>query len=130
MSMKTYRLWRIVITIIVASLVAWAVTTGNVLVPIPTVVAGVIILYLCKRRVKAFTEDERTFRIADKAAMLTLNVFIVMAATAGATLLAISRDGSPATEPAGLTLAYSICTLLILYYIGYIYYNRKLGGKE
>jgi len=130
MSMKTYRLWRIVITIIVAFLVAWAVTTGNALIPVPTVIAGSVVLLLFRRRVKEVTMDERTFRVADKAATLTLNVFIVMAATAGATLLAISRDGSPATEPAGLTLAYSICTLLILYYIGYIYYNRKLGGKE
>ncbi|GAH22630.1 unnamed protein product, partial [marine sediment metagenome] len=34
-----YRLWMVVITVIVAALVGWSVTTGNVLVPIPTVVA-------------------------------------------------------------------------------------------
>ncbi|GAI52723.1 unnamed protein product, partial [marine sediment metagenome] len=59
MSIKTYRLWMVVITMIVAALVGWSVTTGNVLVPIPTFLAGAIILYLCQRGVKAFTEDER-----------------------------------------------------------------------
>ena len=130
MSIKTYRLWMVVITVIVAALVGWSVTTGNVLVPIPTVVAGVIILYLCKRRVKAFTEDERLHGIVNQASRRTIEIVVIFMAIAGAILLAMSQGGSPDFEPAGLTLAYSVCATLIIYNILYTYYNRKFGGGK
>jgi len=130
MSIKTYRLWMVVITMIVAALVGWSVTTGNVLVPIPTFLAGAIILYLCQRRVKAFTEDERVHSIVNQASRRTIEIVVIFMAIAGAILLAMSRGGSPDFEPAGLTLAYSVCATLIIYNILYTYYNKKYSGKK
>lgn len=130
MSIRTYRLWMVVITIIVAALVGWSVTTGNVLIPIPTFLAGAIILYLFQRRVKAFTEDERARSIVNQASRRTVEIIVIFMAIAGATLLAMSQGGSPDLEPAGLTLAYSVCATLIIYNILYTYYNRKYSGKK
>ena len=130
MSIRTYRLWMVVITIIVAALVGWSVTTGNVLIPIPTFLAGAIILYLFHRRVKAFTEDERARSIVNQASRRTVEIIVIFMAIAGATLIAMSQGGSPDLEPAGLTLAYSVCATLIIYNILYTYYNRKYSGKK
>jgi uncharacterized membrane protein len=130
MSIKTYRLVMVILTLIVAALVGWSVTTGNVIVPIPTIIAGAIILYLCRRRVKAFTEDERLHSIVNQASRRTVEIVVIFMAIVGAILLAMSRGSSPNLEPAGLTLAYSVCATLIIYNIFYTYYNRKFGGKE
>ena len=130
MSIKTYRLWMVVITMIVAALVGWSVTTGSVLVPIPTFLAGAIILYLFQRRVKAFTEDERVHSIVNQASRRTVEIVVIFMAISGATLIAMSQGGSPDLEPAGLTLAYSVCATLIIYNILYTYYNRKYSGKK
>jgi uncharacterized membrane protein len=48
-----------------------------------------------------------------------------------ATFLAVDRAGShPALEQVGLTLAYTAAGLLVIYYLGYLYYGRKLGGED
>jgi uncharacterized membrane protein len=130
MTVKTYRVWTLIIVIIVAGLAGWGVAVGNAFIPAPAVIAGSIILLILKRMVKEVTTDERTFRVAGRAARFTVNIFVILAAMAGATLLALGSADSPAVETVGFTLAYSICALLILYYIGYIYYNRKFGGTE
>jgi uncharacterized membrane protein len=130
MSVRTYNLWKIVIVIIVAILVGWGVNANNAFIPVPTVLVGGGVLLFLRSRVKEITTDERTFNIAGRAARFTLSFFVILAAAAGATLLAIGGGTTPALETVGFTLAYSICTLLILYFISYIYYNRKYGGKE
>jgi len=130
MSVKTYRLWMLAITVVVAVLVGWSVTTGYALVPIPVFLAGAIIIYLLRRRVKALTEDERVHSIVNRTSRRTVEIIVILMAIAGATLLAMSQGGSPDLEPAGLTLAYSVCATLIIYNILYTYYNRRYSGKE
>jgi len=130
MSVKTLRLYRAIVVIIVAILVGWSVASGNAWIPVPTVIAGIVILFLLKRRLKEVVVDERIFSIADKAAMLAFRVFAILAATTGATLLALNRESDSNFVQVGFTLAYSACALLILYYFAYIVYNRKYGGKE
>jgi len=118
------------ITVVVAVLVGWSVTTGYALVPIPVFLAGAIIIYLLRRRVKALTEDERVHSIVNRTSRRTVEIIVILMAIAGATLLAMSQGGSPDLEPAGLTLAYSVCATLIIYNILYTYYNRRYSGKE
>ena len=130
MSVKTYRLWMLAITVVVAVLVGWSVTIGYALVPIPVFLAGAIIIYLLRRRVKALTEDERVHSIVNRTSRRTVEIIVILMAIAGATLLAVSQGGSPDLEPAGLTLAYSVCATLIIYNILYTYYNRRYSGKE
>jgi uncharacterized membrane protein len=129
-SYKIYKLWRTIVVIIVAILVIWSVTNSNALVPIPTVMAGIVILLLLKRGMKEVVVDERVFSVADKAAMLVFRSFIILAGMAAATMLALDQGSYPDLEQAGFALAYSICAMLLIYYIAYVYYNRKYGGKE
>ena len=130
MSRKMFKLCGIIITMAVGGLIGWAITTGNALIPIPAVIAGAVILYLFKKGVKEVVEDERIYSIADKASRRTIQIFGVLIAAAGATLIAIGRGGSPDLEQAGFALAYSACALLVLYFILYTYYSMKLSGKE
>jgi len=130
MSYKQFKLWRTIIVIIVAILVGWSVANNNALIPVPTVIAGTVIVLLLKRGMKEVIVDERIFSVADKAAMLVFRTFVILAGMAAATMLALNQERYPDLEQAGFTLAYSVCTLLLFYCIAYIYYNRKYGGKE
>ena len=128
MSAKTYLIWTVVISIITMASVGWAVNTGNVWIPGPTVIIGSVILYLCKRRIKEVVEDERAQKIGDWASRHTIEIVIIIMAVVATTLLAMSSDDSTTLEAVGITLACSISLLLIVYGILHVFYSRKLGG--
>jgi uncharacterized membrane protein len=130
MSFKQFTVIKLVVVIIMAGLVGWAVTSGNAWIPIPVVIAAMAILLLFRRRVKKVVVDERIYSIAEKASYLAFRIFGISAAVIGATLVAVGWDGSSDLYKIGLTLAYSVCGLLVIYYIAYIYYNRKYSGKK
>lgn len=130
MSFKSFKLFRLVVVVILGILVAWAAANGNAWIPIPAVIAVIMILLLFRRGVKEVTVDERTYSVAYKASRAAFVVFGVGAVTIGATLLALGKAGQPELKQIGFTLAYSICALVLIYSIAYRYYNKKLSGKE
>ena len=130
MSIKAYRLWMAAVMIIVAALVGWAVSTGNAFIPAPAVIAGTVILYFCRRRLKVVVEDERIHRIGDQASRRTIEIALIAMAAVASTLLALTTDERPELETVGVTLGYSICSILVLYTILYNYFSRKYSGKE
>ena len=130
MSVKAYRLYTVAIMIIVAGLAGWGVTVGNAFIPAPSVIAGAAILYFCRRRIKAVVEDERIHRIGDQASRRTIEIALITMAIIGSTLLALGTDSRPELETVGVTLGYSVCSILVLYTILYNYFSRKFGGKE
>jgi uncharacterized membrane protein len=130
MSYKTYRLWKLLVVVIVAALVGWAVPQGNAYVPIPAAVVAMAIMLLIRRGVKEVVIDERTYSIANRASRWTFQVGVLLMVLIGATLVAFGYGEYPELETPGFTLIYSACGLLIVYLIGYTYYGRKFGGKE
>jgi uncharacterized membrane protein len=130
MSLKTFTVIKMFVVIIMAGLVGWAMVSGNALIPIPVAIAALVILLLFRRRVKKVVVDERIYSIAEKASYLAFRIFGIAAAVIGATLVALGQEAMPELEPIGFTLAYSVCGLMAIYYIAYIYYNRKYSGKK
>jgi len=130
MSFKTFTIIRIFVIIIMAGLIGWAVTNGNALIPIPVVIAAMVILLLFRRGVKEIVVDERIYSIAEKASLIAFRIFGIAAAVTAATLIALGWDSSSDLYKIGLTLAYAVCGLILIYYIAYIYYNRKYSGKK
>lgn len=125
MSKKTFKLFRGAMAAAVAVLIALAIQTGNVIMPLVAVGVAMGLLYLGKKRVKEVTEDERIYRISEKASRKAVSVIAPLMAVAGAVLLALSKSLYPQFEQAGLALAYSVCALMVCYYIFYVYYEKK-----
>jgi len=100
------------------------------MVPAPTVIVGIAIVFFLRKNMKEVVEDERVFSIADKAAMMVFRIFSILAATAAGTLLALSQEQYPDFATIGFTLAYSVCVMLAIYYAAYFYYHRKYSGKD
>jgi uncharacterized membrane protein len=82
-------------------------------------------MYVLKRRVDEIIEDERIYRIGEKASYAVFKVFVTAIAVIGVVLVAMSRGIDPAFEQAGYTLLASTSVLLVLYMLFYGYYSRK-----
>ena len=130
MSLKTFTRIRISILIVMVGLISWAIVSANIWIPVPVVIAAVVVMLLLRRRVREVVVDERVYSIAEKASLVALRVFGIIAAVIGITLVALGWQSASDLYKIGLTLAYSSCGLLVIYYIAYLYYNRKYSGKK
>lgn len=131
MNYKTFKTIQSIAAAVIAAFAAVSIITGNAIILISVVIAGMVLLYLLRRRVKEIITDERTYTIAYKAARFTVSVVGVGMAVTGALLLALSRrEFSAPLAQAGFALEYATCGLLIVNYLAYYYYSRKLGGKN
>jgi uncharacterized membrane protein len=130
MSYKTFTVIKFLVVIIMAALIGWAVANGNYLIPIPAVIAALVILLLFRKGVKEVVADERVYSIAEKAAYLAFRIFGIAAAVIGATFVALGYKAVPELYPIGLTLAFAACGLVLIYYIAYTCYKRKYSGKK
>lgn len=129
MNARTYLICSLIVAIIVAGSVYWAVTVGNPTVAVITLLWATGTLYLCRRRVHEVIEDERNVRINEKAAMKTLEVFVITGVLAGVVLYAMSNQGSDFTQ-AGLTLGIAVTGLLLLYAMFQTFYGRVRGNPD
>lgn len=130
MTLKRYRLATVIMLVIVAASVGWAVTSGNAWIPAPVIIAAIVIGILCRKSVKELAVDERVTNISEKALAFASGIFLIVAAPIGLTFIALGQEAVPELEPIGLTLAFSVCGLVLIYYIAYLYYNRKYSGKK
>jgi len=127
MNRKEFRRIAAIITMAMAAIVGWSVAIGNAILPIVAGTVGLALLYFFRSRVTQVIEDERIYKIGEKASYITLRVFTVITALTGALLFALSRSGLVDFEQAGLTLAFAACASMVLYIIFYGYYGKKYG---
>ncbi|MBP2045616.1 DUF2178 domain-containing protein [Methanobacterium aggregans] len=126
MEKKTYRYSRMIISTVVAVLVAVSVLLGNLLLAFITLLLGFLVSYFIKKNVYEITEDERTALVANKASRMAMLFFLTIITVLGVGLLTL-KNSFPEFTQAGFTLADSACLLLLLYSGFYIYYNKKHG---
>ena len=129
MSYKTYVMLRVIVVIIMTFLAAWAVASGNVLVLIPVAIAGIAMMLTLRKRVKEVIVDERVYSISDKTSRVAVRISVALLVVAGAVCITL-REGMPQLFQIGLTLTCTACGLLLVYWVSYIYYSRKMGGGE
>ena len=120
MNRKQFAVCRIVIASIVGAVVGYSVYTQNFILPVGAVVAGILILHMLRRIVDEVMEDERIYRISEKAARASLQVFGISTALIGTTLILLGKYSD-----IGYTLNMSVCALIVLYVIFYAIYSRK-----
>jgi len=90
------RTYLICIALVAAGLIlalGFGQTTANMIVPVIAVIAGIVILALCRNRVTEVTEDELSTILHGKAALSALEVTIIVAAIGFAVLMVFSFSG-------------------------------------
>ena len=127
MERKKFKLYGLVITIAVGFLVGLSAARGEPAIAIVAVIIGMMLLYSLKSRVKQVIEDERIYRISEKASRRTIQVVGTTTAILGLTLIGLSRSGHLKLTEVGFSLAYFATALLMVYMIFYGYYAKKFG---
>jgi uncharacterized membrane protein len=127
MERKNFKLYGLVITIVVGFVIGLSVFRGEPIIAIVAVVLGMILLYALKSRVKQIIEDERIYRISEKASRRTIQVVGTTAALLGLSILGLSRSGYLELVEVGYSLACFATILLMVYMIFYGYYAKKFG---
>ncbi len=120
MDRKQFAVYAALVCVIMGAVVGYGVSTRNALLPVIAFSIGIVLIALGKRGVKEVMEDERTHRISEKVSRRIYQVFVIGAALAGTTLIALNKH-----IEVGYTLAFSACALVLLYMVFYGYYSKR-----
>ena len=120
MNRKQFAMCGAIVAGIIGAIVGYSVKIHNFILPFVAVTAGILILHLLRQKVDEVIEDERIYRISERASRRTLQVFGIGTALVGTTLLCLGRYSE-----IGYTLDISVCVLIILYLIFYGFYSRR-----
>ncbi len=125
MNRRQYALCGILITMALGAVIGWSISTENPFLALVAVIVAMALLYLCKTRVEEVLEDERIYRISEKASRRTFQVIILTIGLLGVVLITLGKGAFVEYKQIGLILAFSVCALLILYLFFYGYYSKR-----
>ena len=127
MESRKFKQYGLIITIVVGFFIGLSAFRGEPITAIIAVVIGMILLYALKSRVKQVIEDERVYRISEKASRRTIQVVGTTTALLGLSILGLSKSGYLELVEVGYSLAGFATVLLMVYMIFYGYYAKKFG---
>ncbi len=123
MTAKRFIVYRLISVMILAGIVSASISINNYILPIVAVIIFLIVFHSMKKQVSEVLEDERDYNLAGKASRYAVSIFSGMASIIIIVLFAF-RSRNPIYEIVGLTLAYSICALLLLISILFKYFQK------
>ncbi len=127
MESRKFKQYGLIMIVIVGFFVGLSVSRGEPITAVVAVVVGMILLYVLKSRVKQVVEDERIYRISEKASRRTVQVVGTTTAIIGLSIMGLSRSGYLELTEVGYLLACFAAVLLMVYMIFYGYYAKKFG---
>jgi len=125
MNKKTFKLIKLSVVIILSIVVGASVNSGNWMIPVVGMVVAMGLLLFTKKRVRGVIADERDYEIAGKASRVAYLVFTLSMTFVGLILYSLGRTTYPELFVPGSIILYSICFLVVLQSIFFIWYNRK-----
>ena len=127
MESRKFKKYGLIIIVVVGFFIGLSASRGEPITAVVAVVVGMILLYVLKSRVKQVLEDERIYRISEKASRRTVQVVGTTTAIIGLSIMGLSRSGYLELTEVGYLLACFAAVLLMVYMIFYGYYAKKFG---
>ncbi|MGY4884921.1 MAG: DUF2178 domain-containing protein [Nanobdellota archaeon] len=121
---KKYRIYKLLIVMLLAGIVSSFVTAGNFVIPLAAFLIAILLMFFLKKNVDATLTDERIEIVAGKASRAVFTISVILIALAGMVLIAL-RETYPQYLITGYVLAYLGCGILFLYVILFKYYYYK-----
>jgi uncharacterized membrane protein len=129
MSKRKYITFRILITIILATLAGIAGSEGGwwwgLLLIVAAISIFLFIRYLSPKILKEAMTDERTERIQEKAAAMAIRIFFPAVMVIGASLVVFSYKAGFDFSQVGITLIYTVFALALLVITLRFHYDRE-----
>ncbi len=123
-SLKRYQQIRIGIVILISIIISQSLMVENYFIPIITILIWWLILFLLRNKVKEIIADERDYALWGKSAMLAIKIFSFVATIMIFVFYAM-KNINPSYESIAITLAISVCILMLTYSCIFAYMNRK-----
>ncbi|PIR93072.1 hypothetical protein COT99_02700 [Candidatus Falkowbacteria bacterium CG10_big_fil_rev_8_21_14_0_10_43_10] len=123
MTLKQFKVIKLIIVIILAVVIGLAVARENFLVPVMAIGIAIAALQILRGKAKEIMADERDYEVGGKAARLAIRIFSWFAIIVMLFLYA-NRSLNPSYEAVAITLAYSVCFLMLLYTLIFHYYSK------
>ncbi len=124
MTKKLFLVYKLVAVTVVAIVVSVSVNYGNWYLPVIFLITAWISLYALRNRVKEVITDERDYKIAGKASMWAMTIYVSFSVIAGL-ILYIAEKENEVLFAIGSTLLYSVCFLMLLYSVLFKIYERR-----
>jgi uncharacterized membrane protein len=112
-----------VLAVLLAMSISQSIIYKNFLYPVVATAIAIIILSILKKRVDGVVADERDYNVAGNSARYAMTIFSFVAVFAMFFFLAF-EETNPFYEAIAMTLAYSVCFLMILYSLIFRFYNK------
>lgn len=115
MSIKQYKIYRLIILILLSASISVSISLGNYYLPIIFVFSAMAVMYYCRKSIqtKEVMADERDYKLAGDAARYAIFIYGMIGAISTFVLMAISnKEGT--IYILSQYLAYSVCFLMLL----------------
>jgi len=129
MTLKKFKIIKLLIVAILAALIGAAVVRGNFFIPLVGLTVAILALLYLRGRVSEIIADERDYEVGGKAARWAIEIYGWIA-TIFILFFYAQKSVNPAYEAIGATLAYSVCFLLIFYSLLFRYFEKFSLGKN
>jgi uncharacterized membrane protein len=124
LTLKQYQTIRLIITFFLALSFANLLVLKNFFLPIILLAIAFLVLMYLRKSVKGVLADERDYQVAGRAALLAIQVCSWIGVVIMFALYALS-DKNIFFQPIAMTLAFSVCVLMLLYSLIFKYLIRK-----
>jgi uncharacterized membrane protein len=114
MTAKKFKIYRLIIAATLAAIFSTSIVARNYAIPIISLVVAIGFIYMMKKSVKEVLEDERDYEIAGKAARYAMGIYSYLMLVV-ILILFIGRAYVGSFDVITSILAYSVCSLIIIY---------------
>jgi len=124
LSLKQYNAIRLIIIVLLAFLFSQSLVFKNFFLPVILLVLTSLLLIYLRKQVKEIIADERDYDLARKASFLAMQIFSWIAVVLMFLFYALS-DTNSYYYPIAMTLAFSVCVLMLLQSFIFRFLSKK-----
>lgn len=130
MTLKKYKTIRIIVAMFLGILVSQSIIFRNFILPVIGIAFSSCLLFYLRSKLKnEVIADERDYKIGGDSARWSIQIFSIFALMAMIILYA-KQDLNPFFLPIAVTLAYSVCFLMILNSLIFRFFDRIVFMKN
>lgn len=123
MELSSFRYIKIVTAIVLGMIFGWSVANDQIVIPVIAFAIAASVMFFARSRIKEVMADERDYANGGTAARWAIQVFSWISVAIMLALYA-NRQNNPSFETVASTLAYAVCSLMILYTLFFRYHDR------
>jgi uncharacterized membrane protein len=123
MNQKNFKTFRVILAMILAIIISQSIILDNYVLASFAMIVAIVLMLFVRKKVKDVLADERDYKIAGNSARYAMTAYSAVAV--GFMFFFMSQDKiNPVYEAIGSTLAYSVCGLMLVYSLIFLYLQK------